>query len=136
MCVTKTTKCSKNFLSVHTIATAHTNGDLKAFLDKVNGKCKPNLTAIAYHSMPSGTGWKGGVAEQSTTVNCLLLRPCSVHPCLDTTEEAIIAGRSVTSTSYEKPDCPTLPQQLFSTASNSPLLNASPISLPHSMLSS
>ena len=48
----------------HIVATAHTNGDLKVFLDKVNSRCKPNLTAIANHGMPSGTGRKGGVAKQ------------------------------------------------------------------------
>ena len=51
-------------LCSHIIATVHANGYLKVFLDKVNGKCKPNLTAIANHGMPSGMGRKGGVAKQ------------------------------------------------------------------------
>ena len=62
-CVIKIAKCSKDFLCSHIIVTAHTNGDLKVFIDKVNGKCKPNLTAIANHGMPSGTGRKGGVVK-------------------------------------------------------------------------
>lgn len=45
----------------HVIATAHSNGELKLFLKNVK-KCKPNLSAIANHGMPSGTGRKGGVS--------------------------------------------------------------------------
>ena len=114
-------------LCSHIIATAHTNGDLKVFLDKVNGKCKPNLTAIANHGMPSGTGQKGGVTKQKRNRKLPTIETRSVRPCLDTNEETIIAGMSAPSTGHEKPDCPTLPPQLLSTASSSPLLNTVPL---------
>ena len=114
-------------LCSHIIATAHTNGDLKVFLDKVNGKCKPNLTAIANHGMPSGTGRKGGVAKQKRNRKLPAIETRSVRPCLDTNEKTIIVGTSAPSSGREQPDCPTLPPQLLSTASNSPLLSSSPI---------
>ena len=130
-------------LCSHTIATAHSNGDLKAFLDKVSGKCMPNLTAIANHGMPSGAGRKGGVAKQKRNRKLPAVETRSVRPCLDT-NEAIITGTSTPSSGLEEPQCP-LPQQLLSTAFSSPLpstaskfplLNASSITLPHSMSSS
>ena len=97
----------------HIVATAHTNGDLKVFLDKVNSKCKPNLTAIANHGMPSGTGRKGGVAKHKRNRKQPAIETRSVRPCLDVNEEAILACRSAPSTSSEQPDCPTLPPQLL-----------------------
>lgn len=51
-------------LCSHVIATAHFDGALKYFLDKVKGTCAANLTSIATHGMPSGTGRKGGVAKR------------------------------------------------------------------------
>lgn len=119
----------------HVIATAHTNGDLKVFLGKVNSKCKPNLTAIANHGMPSGTGRKG-VAKQKRNRKLPAIETRSVRPCLDVNEEAILSCRSASSTSSEQPDCPALPPQLPSTASSFPVVNASSITLPHSMPSS
>ena len=123
-------------LCSHIIATAHTNGDLKVFLDKVNGQCKPNLTAIANHGMPSGTGRKGGVAKQKRKRKLPGIETRSVRPCLGTNEEAGIAGTSAPNTGHEQTDGPTLPPQLLSTASSSTLHNASSITLPHSMPSS
>ena len=120
----------------HIVATAHTNGDLKVFLDKVNSKCKPNLTAIANHGMSRGTGRKGGVAKHKRNRKQPAIETRSVRPCLDVNEEAILACRSTPSTSCKQPYCPTLPPQLLSTASSSPLVNASSITLPHGMPSS
>ena len=85
--------------------------------------------------MPSGTGRKGGVAKQKRNRNPPAIETRSVRPCLDTNEDqqATIAAMSAPSTGHEEPDCPVQSQQVFSTASISPLLNAGSITLPHSM---
>ena len=78
-------RCDANCLSIcsHVIATAHINGELKLFLKNVN-KCEPNLSAIANHGMPSGTGRKGGVAKckrvgKIPSVETRSIRPSLVH---------------------------------------------------------
>lgn len=67
----------------HVVATAHVNGDLRSFLDSVNGVCGPNLTAIANHDMPSGTGRKGGVAKRKRNRKLPAVETRSVRPCLE-----------------------------------------------------
>ena len=123
-------------LCSHIIATAHTNGDLKVFLNKVNGQCKPNLTSIANYGMPSGTCRKGGVAKQKRKCKLPGIESRSVRPCLGTNEEAVIAATSAPNTGYEQIDGPTLPPNRFLLLSSSTLHDASSITLPHSMPSS
>ena len=81
--------------------------------------------------------WVGRVEwlNKNAIVNCLPLRP-SQSALLWTQIRKLIAGMSAPSTGHERPDCPTLPPQLLSTASSSPLLNTGSITLLHSMPSS
>ena len=51
-------------LCSHVIAAAEDNGELKSFLECVCKSCVPNLSAIAYNGMPSGSGRKGGVPKR------------------------------------------------------------------------
>ena len=75
----------------HIVATAHTNGDLKVFLDKVNSRCKSQrLLIMACLVAPVG---KEEWLSRSAAVNCLLLRLC---PYLDVT---VLACRSPSNTS-------------------------------------
>jgi len=67
----------------HVIATAHVNGDLKSFLDNLNGVHVPNLSAIANRDMPSGTGRKGGVPKRKRNRKTLPIETRAIRPCLE-----------------------------------------------------
>ncbi len=48
----------------HVVAVAEVNGDLQTFLNCLQKKCVPNLSAIATHGLPCGTGRKGGIPKR------------------------------------------------------------------------
>ena len=77
--VTRTVLCS--LICSHVIATAHVDGELRSFLDAVNGVCKLNLTAIAHQGMPSGAGRKGELAKRKCSRKCPATKTRSVRPC-------------------------------------------------------
>ncbi len=88
-CCDKNCPMFKGFsICSHVIATAHVNGNLRSFLDSVNGVCGPNLTAIANHGMPSGTGRKGGVAKRKRNRKLPAVETRSVRPCLNGSQPA------------------------------------------------
>ena len=68
-------------LCSHIIAACHDNGDLRSFLE--NYKRGPNLTAIANHGMPSGSGRKGGIPKRKrrcvTPIQTRSVRQCLQH---------------------------------------------------------
>ena len=96
-------RCDQNYpmykgfsICSHVVATAHVNGDLRSFLDNLNGICVPNLIAIAKHGMPSGTGQKGGVAKRKPDQNIPAIETRSVRPCLQTSHPVTITTQSLT----------------------------------------
>ena len=66
----------------HVIASAHDNGCLRLFLDQLSGVCRPNLTAIANHGMPTGVGRKGGVAKYKRKRKHPVVETRSVRQCI------------------------------------------------------
>ena len=69
-------------LCAHVVAVAENNGDLKAFLDTVNGTCGPNLTAIANQGLLNGAGRKGGVPKRKRK-STVPIQSKSVRPCFE-----------------------------------------------------
>ena len=115
-------------LCSHVIATAHVNGDLRVFLDNVNGVCRPNLYAIASHGMPSGTGRKGGVPKLKRNRKLPPIETRSVRPCLDTNRTTASTAAMAMPSTGSKPT----PQSLPCTVAPSPLSNVQrSVALPH-----
>jgi len=84
--VIRIAQCINGSLYAHVIATAHITGDLRSFLDNLNGVCLPNLTAIANHGMPSGMGRKGGVAKRKRSWKIPTIETRSIQPCLQNSQ--------------------------------------------------
>ena len=54
----------KGFSICSHVAVAEINGDLQIFLNCIWEKCVPNVSAIATHGLPCGSGRKGGIPKQ------------------------------------------------------------------------
>ena len=82
-CCDKSCPMFKGFsVCSHVIASAHDNGCLRLFLDQLSGVCRPNLTAIANHGMPTGVGRKGGVAKYKRKRKHPVVETRSVRQCI------------------------------------------------------
>lgn len=72
-------------LCSHVVAIAQCNGDLKSFLDAVNGTCAHNLTAITTQGLPKGAGRKCGVPKRKRKT-AVPIQSRSIRPCLQNTK--------------------------------------------------